>query len=197
MNTKRVKDPEFAVQPLKLNLWLMIVGSLMLFAAFLSAFIVHKPDAEAKQTWTSFDLPVYFFYSVIIAIASSVTIYYAYQMAKKDELSANKWLIFITWLLGILFCFSQYMGWKQLVALDLTFVNARPEDISASYVYVISALHVLHVFGGIVLLSISWIQSIRLNVHKKNLNLMSITHTYWHFVGLLWIFLYLFLYFAK
>ena len=197
MNTKRVKDPEFAVPPLKLNLWLLMVGSLMLFAAFLSAFIVHKPDAEMKQTWTSFDLPIYFFYSVLIVIASSVTIYYAYQMAKKDELSANKWLIFATLILGILFCWSQYMGWKQLVALDLTFVNARPEDISASYVYVISALHVLHVVGGIILLSVSWIQSIKLNVHKKNLNLMSITHTYWHFVGILWIFLYLFLYFAK
>ena len=89
------------------------------------------------------------------------------------------------------------MGWNQLVSLGLTFVNSRPEDISASYVYVITALHVVHVLGGIVLLSICWIQSLRLNVHKKNLTLMSITHTYWHFVGLLWILLYLFLYFAK
>jgi cytochrome c oxidase subunit 3 len=134
---------------------------------------------------------------MFIVVASSITIYYAFKMAKKDEISANKWLNGITLLLGILFCFSQYMGWNQLVSLGLTFVNSRPEDISASYVYVITALHVVHVLGGIVLLSICWIQSLRLNVHKKNLTLMSITHTYWHFVGLLWILLYLFLYFAK
>ena len=197
MNKKYPKDPSFAVAPSKFNMWLFMLASSMLFAAVVSAFIVHHPDAEKKDAWTAFDLPIYFLYSMFVVVASSITIYYAFKMAKKDEISANKWLNGITLLLGILFCISQYMGWNQLVSLGLTFVNSRPEDISASYVYVITALHVVHVLGGIVLLSICWIQSLRLNVHKKNLTLMSITHTYWHFVGLLWILLYLFLYFAK
>jgi cytochrome c oxidase subunit 3 len=197
MRTQYHKDPAPAVAPSKFNLWLFMLASSMLFAAVVSAFIVHRPDAEQKNAWTVFDLPVYFMYSLIIVLVSSVTVYYAFKMAKKDEISANRWLLSATWILGILFCVSQFYGWKQLVSLDLTFVNSRPEDISASYVYVITALHVLHVLGGIVLLSISWVQSMKLNVHKKNLTLMSITNTYWHFVGILWILLYLFLYFAK
>jgi len=197
MRTQNHKDPAPAVAPSKFNLWLFMLASSMLFAAVVSAFIVHRPDAEQKNAWTVFDLPVFFMYSLIIVLISSVTIQYAFKMAKKDEISANRWLLGATWILGILFCVSQFYGWKQLVSLDLTFVNSRPEDISASYVYVITALHVLHVLGGIVLLSISWVQSIKLNVHKKNLTLMSITNTYWHFVGILWILLYLFLYFAK
>ena len=84
-----------------------------------------------------------------------------------------------------------------MVRLDLTFVNARPEDISASYVWVITVLHFVHILGGIGLLIGTWIQAIRLNVHKKSMGLMTLTHTYWHFVGVLWIFLYLFLYFAE
>ncbi len=197
MKTQFQKDPAPAVAPSKFNLWLFMLASSMLFAAVVSAFIVHRPDAEQKNAWTVFDLPVYFLYSLVIVLLSSVTIQYAFNMAKKDEISSNRWFLGATWILGILFCVSQFYGWKQLVSLDLTFVNSRPEDISASYVYVITALHVLHVLGGIVLLSISWVQSIKLNVHKKNLTLMSITNTYWHFVGILWILLYLFLYFAK
>lgn len=197
MKNQFPKDQAPAIAPSKLNLWLFMLASSMLFAAVISAFIVHRPDAEQKSAWTVFDLPVYFFYSLIIVILSSLTIQYAYNMAKKDELSSNRWLIGTTWILGILFCLSQFLGWRQLISLDLTFVNSRPEDISASYVYVITALHVVHVLGGIVLLSINWVQAMKFNVHKKSLTLMSITNTYWHFVGLLWILLYLFLYFAK
>jgi cytochrome c oxidase subunit 3 len=136
-------------------------------------------------------------YSTFIVLISSITAYYAYKMAKQDELSANKYFLLGTLGLGILFCLSQYLGWQQMVNLDLTFVNARPEDISASYVWVITLLHFVHILGGIGLIFATWIQAIRLNVHKKSMLLMSITHTYWHFVGLLWILLYLFLYFAQ
>ena len=60
---KKVKDPAPLVPPAKFNLWLFMLASCMLFAAFVSAYIVARPDAEAKQLWTSFDLPIYFFIS--------------------------------------------------------------------------------------------------------------------------------------
>jgi cytochrome c oxidase subunit 3 len=197
MKTAKYKDPKPAVVPAKLNLWLFMLASSMLFAATVSAFIVHRPDAEGRGAWTAFDLPIFFLYSTIIVVLSSVTAYYAYKSAKNDELGQNKSWLLATTILGILFCVSQYLGWSQMVRLELTFVNARPEDISASYVWVITVLHFIHILGGIGLLIATWIQAIRLNVHKKSMTLMSITHTYWHFVGLLWIFLYLFLYFAQ
>jgi len=61
----------------------------------------------------------------------------------------------------------------------------------------ITGVHVLHVLGGIILLGVALFKAFKLEIHKKNMTLMSIAHTYWHFVGLLWIFLYLFLYFAQ
>jgi cytochrome c oxidase subunit 3 len=198
MNSKnKIKDPEPLVAPGKFNLWLLMLASSMLFAALVSAFIVHKPDAQAKSTWTAFDLPIFFMVSVLIAVLSSLTIYLAFKAAKNDELTNNKTFLGLTLGLGLAFCVTQYLGWKQLIALDLTLVNARPEDISASYVWMITLVHVLHVLGGIVLLSVAFVKAFKLEIHKKNMTLMSITHTYWHFVGLLWIFLYLFLYFAQ
>ena len=194
---KKVKDPAPLIPPAKFTLWLFMLASAMLFAAFVSAFVVHMPDGEAKKMWTSFDLPIYFFYSLIIAILCSVTIQMATNAAKQDELNKNKWMIVVTLVLSALFTLSQYLGWKQLVNMDLTFVNRRPEDISASYVWVITVLHFIHILAGIILLLVALFKSIKLEIHKKQITFMSITSTYWHFVGFLWFILYLFLYFAR
>jgi len=193
--SKRPKE-NYRIEPMRFNLVLMIIASCMLFAAFVSAYIVHMPDAAAKNTWTKFDLPVQFMYSAVIAFISSITIYLANLTAKNDELTANKLYLTATWILGIAFCVLQYLGWKNMISMGLMPVNADPEDISASYVYAISMVHLLHVLGGIILLTVTLTKAFRFQVHKKELTLMKVTHTYWHFVGLLWIYLYLFLYFA-
>ena len=48
-----------------------------------------------------------------------------------------------------------------------------------------------------ILLAVALLKSYQFRIHKKSMTLMSVTHTYWHFVGLLWIYLFLFLYFAR
>lgn len=196
LKTKKPAE-QYRIAPAKFNIWLMMIASCMLFAALLSAYIVHKPDAQAKELWTSFELPIYFTYSLITVIISSVTVFLAWFAARKDELGLNKSMLALTLGLGILFCIFQYLGWKTLVSQGLTFVNSKPEDISASYVWVITVIHALHVLGGVILLSVALVQALRFRVHKKQMTLMSVTHTYWHFVGLLWIYLFLFLYFAR
>ncbi len=197
MAENKIKDRLPLIAPAKFNLWLFMLSSSMLFAAFLSAYIVQRPDSIAKQTWTVFDLPVYFFYSLIIAMLSSVSIQLAHRAAKNDELARNKHLIIVTFIFGLLFTLSQCLGWQELLLLDLTFVNPRPEDISASYVWVITLIHFVHILGGIVLLVIAWVKATQFKIHKKQMNFMSITNTYWHFVGLLWFILYFFIYFAR
>jgi cytochrome c oxidase subunit III len=202
MNTKtrykmKEQNENYRIAPARFNLWLIMIASCMLFAAFVSAYIVHKPDAEAKQLWTQFELPIWFLYSAILSVLSSLTIFLAFRAAKKDELELNKGFLAVTLVLGITFCLSQYMGWKEMLNQGLAFVNAKPEDISASYVWVLTAIHAVHVLGGIILLTVTLVGAFRFKVHKKEMTLMSVAHTYWHFVGILWIYLYLFLYFAR
>jgi cytochrome c oxidase subunit 3 len=193
----RPHKEQYRVAPAKFNIWLLIVASSMLFAAVVSAFIVHQPDAQAKSLWTEFELPVYFTWSAVISLVSSIVIYIAWDAARKDNLGLNRIMLALSFFLGLMFCGSQYMGWQELIAQNLTFVNPRAEDISASYVWVITALHVLHVLGGIILMAVVFGRAMQFRVHKKEMTLMSVTHTYWHFVGLLWILLFLFLYFAR
>lgn len=187
----------YRIQPMRFNIVLMMIASTMLFAGFVSAYVVHRPDAMAKNTWTYFELPVWFLYSMITAIVSSITVFLALRAAKQDELALNRLFLGLTLGLGLLFCLFQYWGWQGMVSQGLTLVNSRPEDISASYVWMITIVHVLHVLGGIILLTVTLFKAFRLEIHKKELTLMRVTHTYWHFVGLLWIYLYLFLYFAR
>jgi cytochrome c oxidase subunit 3 len=196
LKTKTPKE-QYRISPAKFNIWLLIVASSMLFTAFISAYIVHRADALVKAVWTHFELPVFFSWSAITAVVSSVTIFLAWRSAKKDEIGQNKLFLGTTLALGVLFCTLQYMGWQSLIAQGLTFVNSRPQDVSASYVWVITGIHVIHVLGGIILLAVALTKSFQFRVHKKSMTLMSVTHTYWHFVGLLWIYLFLFLYFAR
>jgi cytochrome c oxidase subunit 3 len=196
MNKNNKNGENYRIAPMRFNLVLMMIASSMLFAGLVSAYIVHKPDALAKNTWTQFELPVQFFISTLLVLLSSLSMYMALRSAKQDELNQNRLYLGGTLLLGILFCIFQILGWQDLISRGLPFVNARSEDISASYVWVITFVHALHALGGLVLVSVALVKSLRFQIHKKELTLMKVAHTYWHFVGLLWIYLYLFLYFA-
>jgi cytochrome c oxidase subunit III len=189
----------FRMNPKKFNLWLLMLASIMLFMAFTSAYIVHRSDSLPNGQWLQFDLPVQFTWSLITVIISSVLIQLAYRAASKDEIPQNRIMLLGTLALAIVFCTMQYQGWQLMTRNGLPLVPAEDSigGVSASFVYVITVFHFLHVLGGIFLLGLTFMRSLRFRVHKKNMLLMGITNTYWHFVGLLWIYLFLFLYFAR
>lgn len=184
------------MQPGKLNLWIFMVASSMLFAAILSAFLVAQPDGMANNNWVHVPMPLYFLYSLITVMTSSVTLFLAQKAASNDELGRNRIFLYTTFVLGLLFCYFQFRGWQDLVSAGFYFRNDSAGKISGSYTYVITALHLLHVLGGIILLLVGIIRSHLLLIHKKSMKFMQMTSIYWHFVGVLWIILYLFLYFA-
>jgi cytochrome c oxidase subunit 3 len=91
--------------------------------------------------------------------------------------------------LGIIFCISQWYGWKALVANNVHFVG----NPSESFFYVISGVHLAHMLGGIVFLLVIIGKAFYLNVHKKSILSLNLCVTYWHFLGAAWIYLYFFL----
>ncbi len=122
---------------------------------------------------------------------------WAQRSAKRDELGQLKSALVCTLLLGIGFCVGQYIGWQEMVAQGFYFRNAIPEEISASFVYVLSGVHVLHVAGGVIFLLVMLARTFQLKVHKKNMLSIDLCATYWHFIGILWIYLFLFLYLTR
>jgi cytochrome c oxidase subunit 3 len=124
-----------------------------------------------------------------VILISSVTMHAAYLAAKRDRLEMVKIAMVITTILGITFLIGQYMAWGDLVGQKIYLVG----NPSGSFVYILSGLHGLHIVGGLVFLLIVLNSTFKYKVHSKSLNQIEMCVTYWHFLGGLWLYLFVFL----
>jgi cytochrome c oxidase subunit III len=139
-----------------------------------------------------FDLPNYFWINTVIILLSSVTLHWAYICAKKDQLQKLKLAILITTILGIAFLIGQYYCWKALYEGGIYFTGPT-HNVAGSLVYVLSGLHGLHLLGGLIFLVVTLFSSVNYQIHSRNLVLLEMCATYWHFLDLLWVYLFVFL----
>ncbi|MEM7106755.1 MAG: cytochrome c oxidase subunit 3, partial [Bacteroidota bacterium] len=95
----------------------------------------------------------------------------------------------ITSALGVAFLISQLVVWSDLVADNVYFVG----NPSGSFLYVLSGVHGLHLVSGVIFLIIVLISTYRYKVHSKNLTQIQMCASYWHFLDVLWIYLFVFL----
>jgi cytochrome c oxidase subunit 3 len=189
---EEAKKP-LSMHPKKFALWLFMASVMMVFAALTSAYIVR----QAEGNWMVFDLPSLFWVNTGIILLSSVTLHWGYISAKRDDLGTVKLAVGITTMLGVGFLVGQWFAWEQMVAANVYLVGDRPSAVSGSFVYVISGLHGLHIVSGIVFLLIVLAAAFRYEIHSKNLTRMEMCLTYWHFLDVLWLYLFLFMLFNR
>lgn len=181
---EEAKKP-LSMNPKKFALWLFIVSVCMVFASLTSAYIVR----QAEGNWQIFELPPLFWITSVLILVSSFTMHGAYLAARRDNLEMVKLGMIVTTLLGIGFLVGQVLAWGELVASNVYFVG----NPSGSFVYVLSGLHGLHIVGGVVILVITLVAAFRYQVHSKNLSLIEMCTTFWHFLDALWLYLFVFL----
>lgn len=174
-----------SVNAKKFALWLFIVSICMLFAGLTSAYIVKKSDGR----WLQFDMPDMFLYSTLVLVLSSIAMHWTYLKAKDNSLKEVKIGITATAAIAVVFFYMQYLSWVKLVAQDV-FLVGNP---SGSFVYIFSGLHLAHLIGGLVFLLVVFLDTMNYKVHSKSMLAIEMCTTYWHFLGGLWIYLYLFL----
>ena len=181
------KEPEatLSVDPKKFILWLFIVSIVMLFASQTSAYLVRR----AEGNWLEFKMPVIFWYSTAVLLLSSMSMHWAYYSAKKDNFSNLKIAISVTFVLGLTFLWMQFQGWREMVDMKVYFVG----NPSGSFLYVFTGLHAFHLISGLLVLLYGLISAFRFKVHAKSLRRIEICSTYWHFLDILWVYLFFFL----
>lgn len=182
-----VEEPKkpLSMHPKKFALWLFLATVVMIFASLTSAYIVRRADGD----WKIFELPSLFYWTSLIIVISSLTMQLAYHNARKDNLEKVKGWVTVTAILGLFFLIGQFYAWGQLVASDVYFVG----NPSESFVYVLSGLHGLHLISAVIFLLIVW-NSARLGtIGSGNLARIEMCVTYWHFLGGLWLYLFVFL----
>lgn len=181
-----VDEREPGLEPKKFVLWMLIVSSIMLFAGLTSAFIVRRGEGN----WDVFALPKMFGYTTGLILLSSAFMFWAVRSAGRDEILKMRVALALTFILGICFGVMQVIGYKELIAQSVYFAFDNP---SGSFVYVLTGLHLAHVFIGLCYLAVIFVLSLQYKVHKKNLRAITMCGTFWHFIGVLWIYLYVFL----
>jgi cytochrome c oxidase subunit 3 len=161
----------------------------MMFAAFTSALIVRK---GSSLDWQSFTLPSILYFNTLVLVASSVTLEIACRrvtvfmgVLKSQDESPARWL-YVTLFLGLLFVVGQYVAWLQLRSEGL-YLATNP---SSSFFYLLTAVHALHVLGG--LGGIIYVIR-KLSKSALRRNQLVATARYWHFMGILWLYLLLLL----
>jgi cytochrome c oxidase subunit 3 len=178
-------EQPLAMHPKKFALWLFIVSVVMVFAGMTSAYIVRQGEGN----WLEFDLPNVFWYTSGIIILSSLSLQWAYSSAKKDNFNNIKIGLLITVILGIAFLVGQLFSWEALVAEDVYFVG----NPSGSFMYVFTGLHAVHLISGVIFLIIVLISALWNKIHSQKLAQLEMCVTYWHFLGGLWLYLFMFL----
>lgn len=188
-NIRLVENPArpLSMHPHKFALWLFIVTIVMIFASLTSAFIVK----QGEGSWLDYDLPTMFWYTSGIIILSSIILQWGYFAAKRDRIRQVKLSLGLTLILGMAFLIGQYLSWDQLVGMEVYFVG----NPAGSFIYVLTGLHAFHLISGIIFLIIVLFAAFRYRVHAKNLVRLEMCTTYWHFLGALWLYLFLFLVF--
>jgi cytochrome c oxidase subunit 3 len=172
-------------------LWIALVSIVMFFAGLTSAIVISK----SASTWIQFQVPFTFTISTILIIISSATFQWGVFSIKNDKLSAANLAFVVTFALGILFVVSQFYAWKELYTNGIVAAGSGSNP-AGSYFYAITALHLLHLLGGLISLIVVLIKSIRGKYSSKNYLGVQVSITYWHFLGALWIYLFLFLRFV-
>lgn len=173
-------------------LWLGIVSMVMLFAGLTSAYIVR----QGQGNWVVFELPSEFYISTGLILISSVTMWMAQSAIRNGEPAKLTRFLAISLLLGIGFVVSQFLGWGKLVDQKIFFAGTQ-SNASGSFMYAITGLHLAHLFGGLIILLVTLVKSVSGKYSKENYLGIQLASIYWHFLDLLWIYLFLFLVFIR
>jgi cytochrome c oxidase subunit III len=180
----------------RFTMWLGIASMAMMFGAFTSAYIVRK----GAGNWVEFGIPSIFYSSTLLIFLSSVTMHIAHVANKRSNKVFLKLGLFLTLVLGVAFSLAQYQGWYMLQNSGIYLDG----NVSGSFFYVITYAHAAHVFGGILFLLTAFIRSFYL-FRKNDLDTFydhsktqfrirtDLLSMYWHFVGILWVYLFIFL----
>jgi cytochrome c oxidase subunit III len=180
------------------GMWVAVCAIGMSFAAFTSAMIVRQ---DSSSDWQHFRLPHVLYLNTVILLASSVTLELSRQRiaaipaavhqagAFATTLLANgiDWL-YLTAALGLIFVLGQLLAWRNLAAQGL-FLATNP---SSSFFYVFTALHAVHLLGGMGGLFYVLRKLVRSGGVGET-GALSAFSIYWHFMDLLWVYLLLLL----
>ena len=177
----------------KMILLFAMVSMFMMFAGLTSAFIVSK----SRVDWlNNFQLPTAFYFSTAVILACSVTFHLDKKTIQQDNRSKTTAMLLVTLVLGVVFVISQFVGFGQIIESGY-YMTGEGSSITVTFLYIIAFMHLLHLAGGIISLLIIIYNHFKQKYNSAQTLGIELGAMYWHFLDLLWVLLFLFIYFFK
>ena len=191
------RDDAIVPRKYRVGIWVALASILMLFMALTSAYIVRQRPPEfsdgSNNDWVWIDMPSVLWVTTAALLISSLTLERARQWLKRnDYFRFNRWMV-VTTLLGFAFLAGQVFAWQQLKEQG-TYSSSSPHGW---FFYLLTSLHAIHLFGGVIALTYVTISALRLRIGLKKRAAVDVTATYWHFMDVLWVYLFVLLFFWK
>ncbi len=177
----------------KMMLWFGIVSLIMSFAGWTSAFVV----SSSREDWLKdFQLPNAFIVSTVLVLLSSVTFIMAKKALEKNNRQLTTIWLFTTLGLGIGFIANQFLGFQEIIDLGYNFTGPT-SNVTMSYIYLIAMVHIAHVIVGLVCILVVIYNHFKQKYTADKMLGFELAATFWHFIDILWVYLFLFLYFVR
>ncbi len=197
--SKEEKEARYAeeqkrmIKAKKMMLWFGIISLMMSFAGLTSAYVVSKE----RDDWVSdYPFPQAFIISLGVIVLSSLTYYLAKKSIALGLRKKAMALLVITFVLGVIFVVLQFKGFSEFIENGFYFTGSE-STITTSFIYLIVWLHLGHIFAALLSLLVVIYNHYKQKYSAHNMLGVSLSVTFWHFVDILWIYLFLFFYFVR
>ena len=185
-------DPQVRAKARTSLLWLGMISMAMAFAGLTSGYVVSRSALQAENMWMVFDVPGVFMASTVALVLSSAMLLWANRKRIAGNYRAAALFTGFGLLLGTAFATMQGLGFLNLLARGIYFTGPG-SSTSASWFYVIVGFHFLHFMAGWITLMVVWFKA-QTGKYSTGSDLgMRLGFTFWHFLGVLWLYLYAFL----
>ena len=172
-----------------LAVWWIVVSEIVIFGGLLASYIMHR---LAHDSWASHaaHTNVYFgTFNTFVLLTSSLTAVLAHKAAEEGDGPKAARLLGFTMFGGALFVSVKYVEWSMEIAAGYTILT----NTFWSFYYTAAGLHALHVIAGVIIMGFVGAAARK----GQELHRVELIGIYWHFVDVIWIFLFPLLYIAK
>ena len=172
----------------KMMLLFGMISMSMTFAGLTSAYVV----SSSRSDWIDqIDLPFAFTVSTFLLLLSSGTFHLALKSIKGMLHKKAQSLLLMTLVLALTFIYFQFQGFGKIIEQGYYFTGAE-SSITTSYLYILVLLHLGHLIAGIIIVLFVLYNSFREKYLQGNTLGFELAVTFWHFLDILWLYLFLF-----
>jgi len=178
MDTPTVREDQ-----LKLGLWMFLATVTMLFAAFTSAYVVRRSGSD----WRHVALPSILWINSAVLGTSSGAVEFAYARGARGRWRTSAVAMSIAFALGVVFLAGQMVAWRQMVAAGVYL----PTTPHSAFFFMMTGAHAVHIVAALVVLAWGTVVTVRAAGQRRGWAArMSLCRTFWHYLGVVWVFLF-------